>query len=197
MREWRIIVVCFGLLSVLPGQAQQSPQSNWRRIQLHVCTAPRPLDTLLILPHTVQIKEINSQRIIDTSWYRVQFNLLIWKVDTAQLQPPFELTYRTLPASLSQSWQLLDTARLRQPSILGGTRIAIRNEAALIDFRQLNYSGNFSRGISLGNRQDLVLNSSFNLQLAGDLGDGVQILAAISDESIPLQPEGNTVQLQE
>jgi len=201
MGVWRILtglmVLCFGLLSTVPGQAQQSPSSNWRRITLLSFTSAEPLDTLLILPHTVQIKEKNSHRLIDTAWYRVQFNQLIWKIDTAQLQPPFEITYRTLPASLAQSWRLLDTTKLRQPSILGGTRIAIRDEAALIDFRQLNYSGNFSRGLSLGNRQDLVLNSSFNLQLAGDLGDGVQILAAISDESIPLQPEGNTVQLQE
>ncbi|MEO0340720.1 MAG: hypothetical protein AAF242_16120, partial [Bacteroidota bacterium] len=71
------------------------------------------------------------------------------------------------------------------------------NNAAIIDFKQLDYSGSFSRGLSFGNRQDLVLNSNFNLQLAGDLGDGLLIKAAITDENIPLQPEGNTQQLQE
>lgn len=199
MGEWRIMLslLVFVVLSALPAHAQQSPQSNWRRIQLLHCKNDRPLDTLLIIPHSVQIREKNTQRLLDTSWYRVQFNLLIWQVDTVLLNPPFEVTYRVLPAALSQSFRLLDTSKLRQPSILGGTRIAIRNEGPLVDFRQLNYSGNFSRGVSLGNRQDLVLNSNFNLQLAGDLGDGVQILAAISDESIPIQPEGNTVQLQE
>ncbi|MEM9992178.1 MAG: hypothetical protein AAF738_10465, partial [Bacteroidota bacterium] len=38
---------------------------------------------------------------------------------------------------------------------------------------------------------------NFNLQLAGELGDEVQILAAITDENIPLQAEGNTQNLQE
>jgi len=199
MREGIIILglLFFFCLNIRPTYAQQSPLSNWRSVSLPVCKNARPLDTAFIIPHSVQIREKNSQRLLDTSWYRVQFNLLIWRVDTLQLNPPFELSYRVLPASLSQTLHLLDTTQQRQPGILGGTRVAIRNEGPVVDFRQLNYSGNFSRGISLGNRQDLVLNSNFNLQLAGDIGDGVQILAAISDESIPLQPEGNTVQLQE
>jgi hypothetical protein len=193
----RVLLILFVLLLSLPAQAQQRQLSNLRHRILPHCFAPQPLDTQFILPHSVQIQEKTSGRRLDTSWYRVQFNLLLWRVDTAQLQPPFELTYRVLPASISQSFRLLDSSQLRQANSTGGARIAIRNAETLLDFRQLNYSGNFSRGISLGNRQDLVLNSNFNLQLAGDLGDGVQILAAISDESIPIQPEGNTLQLQE
>lgn len=67
----------------------------------------------------------------------------------------------------------------------------------LPDQRKLAYSGSFTRGFSFGNRQDLVLNSNFNLQMSGELGDDLQIRAAITDENIPLQAEGNTQQLQE
>lgn len=61
----------------------------------------------------------------------------------------------------------------------------------------LNYRGSLTIGLSVGNSQSLVLNSNFNLQLFGDLGNGLQVAAAISDDNIPIQPEGNTQVLQE
>jgi hypothetical protein len=66
-----------------------------------------------------------------------------------------------------------------------------------VDVKGLDYRGSFSRGFSVGNSQSLVLNSNFDMQLKGDLGGGMQIVAAISDENLPIQAAGNTQQLQE
>ncbi len=67
----------------------------------------------------------------------------------------------------------------------------------LIESRGLDYRGSFSRGLSIGNSQSLVLNSNFDMQLVGDLGNGLKVIAAISDENLPIQAQGNTQQLQE
>lgn len=67
----------------------------------------------------------------------------------------------------------------------------------IINSSDLEYRGNFTRGVSFGNTQDVILNSNLNLQLLGDLGDGLMIKAAISDENIPLQTQGNTQYLQD
>ncbi len=61
----------------------------------------------------------------------------------------------------------------------------------------VDYSGVFGRGLRFGNSQNLVLDSRLDLQLNGDLGDGLTVAAVVSDQNIPLQPEGNTVQLRE
>lgn len=67
----------------------------------------------------------------------------------------------------------------------------------LLDNKDLVYNGSFSRGFSVGNSQSLVLNSNFDMQMSGDIGNGIKVLAAIADDNIPIQPEGNTQVLQE
>ncbi|MEO1416804.1 MAG: hypothetical protein AAFW00_16080 [Bacteroidota bacterium] len=56
-------------------------------------------------------------------------------------------------------------------------------------------SGSLSRGLTLGNGNNLGISSGLRLQLEGDLGDGLKIVGAITDENIPIQPEGNTQQI--
>lgn len=58
-------------------------------------------------------------------------------------------------------------------------------------------SGSFTRGITIGNRQDPGLNSTLNLSLRGKLTDDIELSAYITDNKLPVQPDGTTTQIQE
>jgi len=58
-------------------------------------------------------------------------------------------------------------------------------------------SGSITRGFTVGTTKDFSLNSGLNLSLSGKLSDDIEIIAALTDENTPIQPDGNTETLEE
>lgn len=111
-----------------------------------------------------------------------------------------KFSYRRFPSSFHKKFRNLDIelSEKRDKAMYIGydyTSSSIQDD--LWDDRSIDYDGSFARGLSLGNSQSLLLNSNFNMQMSGNIGEGIQIKAAISDDNIPIQPEGNTRLLQE
>ncbi len=155
---------------------------------------------MVIVPSSLSLTYPGATTQVDTSQYRVQNNLLHWQgpLNGSVLEAHF----RVLPYAWKTPITRIDSTDLQANGVdkLARTylyRPAPTTRPLAYDFRGLEYRGTFARGLSFGNNQDLVLNSRFNMQLSGRLGEDVDILAAISDENLPLQPEGNTLQLQE
>lgn len=63
--------------------------------------------------------------------------------------------------------------------------------------QNLQKSGSLVRGFTVGSNRDLSLNSGLRLQLAGKIASDLEVVAALTDESTPIQPEGTTQALQE
>lgn len=74
-------------------------------------------------------------------------------------------------------------------------RIAFSSES--IFGKDLQKSGALIRGFTVGTNSDFQLNSGLRLQLAGRLSEDLEIVAALTDENTPIQPEGNTETLEE
>ncbi len=64
-------------------------------------------------------------------------------------------------------------------------------------FDGLTTSGSISRGVTIGNNQNSVLNSELDLQITGKLNDKVSLRASIQDANIPLQESGYSQRLDE
>ena len=67
----------------------------------------------------------------------------------------------------------------------------------MVPFDGLASSGSISRGVTIGNNQNSVLNSELDLQISGKLNDKVTLRASIQDSNIPLQESGYSQQLDE
>ncbi len=150
------------------------------------------LDSLSIVPNTFFIRDI------DTSFYSVDYiNAIIhWK------KPPgkdsVDVVYRVFPSRLNAPIHRFTYDSIRNNFMAERkTLSSSSNNAALFNFGKLSYNGSFGRSLSVGNTQDAVFNSQLNLQINGIIGDSIEIAAAITDNNIPIQPDGTTQQLNE
>ncbi|NOT36280.1 MAG: hypothetical protein HOP11_02755 [Saprospiraceae bacterium] len=153
-------------------------------------------DSFWIAQKTLKLVDRTTGKEFDSSAYKLVNTTLL--IDTSIIKDSFWLTYRSFPFEVNSYFFTFDSVEHHQP---------IPPEYSLLNKQFKNqdwweksgveYSGNYTRGLSVGNNQSLILNSALNLQLIGDLGDGLKITGAITDNQIPIQPEGNTRQIQE
>lgn len=139
---------------------------------------------------------------VDTADYEIDYTNALFILKNVLLKgQTVTCTYRTFPYRLNKTFEHKSTEIIEKNLYDPINPLMIRdkeqsNPLQLSD-ATLMTSGSLSRGITMGNNQDMALNSNLNLQLAGHLSDEVEILANITDKNIPIQPEGNTRQIQE
>ena len=161
---------------------------------------PSKTDTLQLDSLSIQAGSFRVLNVADSQYIFLPLEAkLIWV--SKPLSDSVQVSYRRLPFSLFKAYQNKDSRRIESnfvitPYYYNATE-ADQQRKQFIDFGKVDYAGSFGRALSLGNNQDVVLNSQFNLQIDGDLGDSIRVTGAITDNNIPFQPEGNTQQLQE
>lgn len=182
------------MLSVAAVKSQPNNHSNLRSRKIGV-SAKSVIDSASVVPGTFFIKGF------DTSFYHLdEVNAVItWKK-----QPKIdsvEIIYRVFPYRLNAVSKRFTYDSVKNNFIAERSTFNRNSKPAsvssLFDFGTMNYNGSFGRALSFGNSQDVVVNSKFNLQLNGLLGDSIQVAAAITDNNIPIQPDGTTQQLNE
>ncbi len=62
---------------------------------------------------------------------------------------------------------------------------------------RLRRRGSITRGVIAGNRQDATIESGLRMELSGEVVEGVELRAVLTDENTPILPEGTTQRLSE
>lgn len=175
--------------------------SNLRIHNLQLQSDTIHLDSLSIVPGSLKLQYVDG-KFVDSAFFSVDpvRSILLPGPELQEHSEYFIVSYRVFPFSFTESYRHKDFSIL-QPDDQGYVNPFVyrqtRQGTDIFRTDGLNKSGSISRGVSFGNSQDVVVNSSFNLQLSGKLSREIEILAAITDNNVPIQPEGNTQQIQE
>ncbi|WP_203256142.1 hypothetical protein [Hyunsoonleella ulvae] len=157
------------------------------------------VDSVSINSSWFSVKTKHNQ-IIDTSFYKIDFSAAKLIVKKPIKTDSIIVNYLKFPEFLTKTYKQLDESiivknndgveklyQLSQPN-------TSRN---FVPFDGLTTSGSISRGVTVGNNQNSVLNSELDLQITGKLNDKVSLRASIQDANIPLQESGYSQRLDE
>jgi len=185
-------VFCQVLRSQVP--VTKKPTSNLRQKWIHTRTDRVQVDSLSIIPNTFSIAALS-----DSAYHLDPVNAVLTWRKKPSVDSVF-VTYRVFPSKLNAvarkfNFDSISNYFLVQPFVFDNNKA--RAEDRFFNFSNITYNGSFGRGISFGNTQDAVVTSNLNLQLSGYLSDSIEIAAAITDNNIPIQPDGTTQQLNE
>lgn len=174
------------------AEAHAQPLNNLRQKTIITTNASIQLDSLSIVPLSLSIKNISAAD------YTINYTTAVLTWIKKPMVNTVDVEYRVLPFLIGAA-----TRRMSFDSVMNRFMVTpdkLKQGAVVqkpFDFGKIRSNGSLGRSLAFGNRQDAVLNSSLNLQLNGYIGDSILLSAAISDNNIPIQPDGNTQNLNE
>ncbi len=176
--------------------------AGFRQKKIHAAQPTHQLDSLSIQPLSFSIATIDGQPLDQAFFSLDALNALLrLRLPETMQGDSLVVRYRVFPLRLTAPYfhrnasmlfdeQASKTAWPLSPA--AGTP-----DQGVLRVSGLQSSGSITRGITIGNRQDLSLQSAMNLQLSGNISQDIEINAVISDQDIPFQPDGTTRQLQD
>ncbi len=139
---------------------------------------------------------------IDSTLYTVDFvkGTLYPSQALKQTTDSLEIQYLRYPLFLTREYYILDpkiivenTSNIEKLYSLGEQN----TQNSFTPFEGLDTQGSITRGITVGNNQNAVVNSELDLQIIGKLSDKVSIRASLQDANLPTQEGGYSQSLEE
>ena len=176
----------------------QEEQSSYRTKRIAIKDSIK-IDSVSINPSRFIVRDKNG-KIIDSSLYNIDFvkSLLVFRKTIST--DTVEVDYLRYPEFITKVYKQLDDNIIVNRSSSLQKLYQLENtirKNTFTPFDGLTTSGSISRGVTIGNNQNSVLNSELDLQISGKLSDKVSLRASIQDANIPLQESGYSQRLDE
>lgn len=161
-------------------------------------------DTILVDSVSINsskfVLKTKNNVIIDTSFYNIDFSKAILTFRKPIETDSVTIEYLKYPEFITRKYFQLDD-KIIVENTDNMQRLYKLSQSTLTKnftpFDGLTTSGSISRGVTIGNNQNSVLNSELDLQISGKLSDKVSLRASIQDANIPLQESGYSQRLDE
>ncbi len=175
-----------------------------------------------ILPNSEQVKDSTGKTLVRGVDYQIDYypGKVMLKAESlflsnVQDKSPLKITitYRTLPFAIKPIYKrdlYGETGVAEEPNGINGvpdtpgisTDTEQRTERQIGDTApqpssQLAVSGSQTFGISVGSGRSLSQNQELRLNVEGKVSDNITVLARLSDQDLPIQPEGTTENIQD
>ncbi|MFV8368516.1 hypothetical protein [Flavobacterium sp. LB2R40] len=151
-----------------------------------------------INPSFFKLLDTNG-KLIDTTLFKINFEkgTLILKENSTSNADSLTIQYLKFPEMLTKEYRIYDPSRVVSNEAGSEKLYTIedKNLKKNIPFDGLNTSGSITRGVTIGNNQNAVLNSNLDLQITGKISEKVSLRASIQDSNIPLQDGGYSQKL--
>ena len=169
----------------------QDSSSDFRSKKIMVSKDTISFDTIPINPQYFKVLSA-QQKILYPSEYEILYNDAILIIDSKKYQE-ITIEYFRFPLFITKTYSPFDKNFIIPNTSNTGQLFSLtsnKKPSELKLFDGLKTSGYINRGITSGNNQNTVANSSMDINIEGKLSDKVSIRANIFDTNIPLQENG-------
>ncbi len=164
-----------------------------------------------VFPNSEEITITTGKLLVRDKDYQIEYATGLIRFEEAILNQEIStisITYRAIPFILLKTYkrelfgtplkQVPEETKRKEGPIDGtGQRPTLPTTSTTPSSSQLEYSGSRTFGISVGSGRALSQNQEFRINVRGNVSDNIEVLAMLSDQDLPIQPEGMTEDIQD